>query len=154
MCLALDGRQLEHASERLKHDDELVDIAVTYNGWAIETLDHKYKNDRTLVMKSLKSKPSSFSFLSEELKNDKNVVERACLTSDQSFEYAASPLRRDKEFIVYLFNKNIDVSDYISDDLKEEIGGVSSIEYLKNTLLKEKLDCSLAEKPKSLKLKI
>ena len=60
-----DGRALEHASEELKHDREVVMEAVKQNGQALEYASEELQRDREVVMEAVKQKGNALEYASE-----------------------------------------------------------------------------------------
>ena len=141
-------------SPEIKDDRYFCLIAVKQNGMAINNCSIKMQYDFGVIWEALTQRSDVLKHLPNIFKYNKDIVERACMTSPFSFKFAAAILQKDKKFIIDLFDKNIDVTQYIDSELKEEIGEINPIEYLKSIILKEKIDAQLSYKPKSSKMKI
>jgi hypothetical protein len=95
--VAIDGYNLEYASDNLKDDKEVVLIAVTENGDAL-------------------------GYASDNLKNDKEIVLAAVTADSWALQFANQDLRNDVYFL-YEVNKlcTIEINCYVFKFLNEEI---------------------------------
>ena len=68
---------LEHASDALKDDREIVLEAVKQNWLALEYASAALKDDREIVLEAVKQDGSALRFASAVLKNDREIVLKA-----------------------------------------------------------------------------
>lgn len=137
------GDVLQHASEALKGDTELVMLAVnhknSFNGGGVGPVlchaSEALRDDKEVVMKALLTgfpphEVQDFEFASERLRGDKDILlECAALRGNFSdspkpyiaFKFATEALKKDKELVMALVKFNGAALEYASDALQTDM---------------------------------
>ena len=90
---------LEHASEALKGDKEIVTAAVNQNGKSLKHASEVLRADRNIVMAAVvHSDGMPYQFASEALRGDKEIVTAAYVRCFEA-KYASEELKSDEKFL-------------------------------------------------------
>ncbi|MBD97598.1 hypothetical protein CL648_02200, partial [bacterium] len=91
-CVVKNGRLLQHASEELKGNREVVLAAVRQDGYALEYASEELKGDREVVLEAVKQDGYALEHASAELKGDREVVLEAVKQDGRALQYASAEL--------------------------------------------------------------
>ena len=90
---------LEHASEALKGDKEIVTAAVNQNGKSLKHASEVLRADRNIVMAAVvHSDGMPYQFASEALRGDREIITAAFVRCFE-IKYASEELKNDKKFM-------------------------------------------------------
>lgn len=86
----------------------MVLIAVKNNGFALEHVSDNLKDNKEVVLATINDNSYALQFASDRLKNDKHVVLKAVGKTDfgRSYEYCGKLMQRDPD-VIELANKNM-----------------------------------------------
>lgn len=102
-------------------DREIVLIAVSNFGFAIQYVDPILMKDREIVMAAVNNHGDALSFVNGPLLADKQVVETAVRSWVGSIQFAAPTVRDDKDFNLELIGKyGPKMYEYLSEKLKND----------------------------------
>ena len=93
------------ASEKLRDDYELCDVAVTRYGSYIKFASDRLKDDKTLALKAVTRSYSSYQYLSSNLKKDIVVIKAAIQRSEKVCKYIPKEIRQDKNLWVNMIDE-------------------------------------------------
>ena len=114
------GKALKFASENLKDDLEVVLVAVTQNGEALEYASWpRLRANKEVVLVAVKNSGTALKYSSRNLKNDKEVVLAALEQNGIGPLYASDDLRADKEVVLEAVAQNTNSLYFASPDLRE-----------------------------------
>uniref|UniRef100_A0A6C0H918 DUF4116 domain-containing protein n=1 Tax=viral metagenome TaxID=1070528 RepID=A0A6C0H918_9ZZZZ len=105
IAVSQNGLALEYASENLKNNKEIVKKAVTLDGLALEYASEKLKNDEEIVKKAVTQNGLALEYASEKLKNEKKIVTEAVTNNGLALEYVSSELQKDKDIVDIAMNQ-------------------------------------------------
>ena len=88
--MILDGRALEHASDELKADREVVLAAVKQDGNALKYAGGKLKSDREVVLAAVKQNGNALEYADDLLKAEREVVLAAIMNFRPAKRHAPS----------------------------------------------------------------
>jgi len=114
------GSMLMYASEELKADKELVMAAVKSDGGALLYASDELKADKELVMEAVKSGDDVLMHASDELRADKELVMAAVKLYGGALMHASDELRADKEVVMAAVKDAGWALEYASDELKAD----------------------------------
>jgi len=86
-----DGAILEHVSEELRNDLDIVNLAIKDNIRYFEFAGDKLKNDKNLVLRLLDDSDEVFRYLSDSSRGDVDIVRKALEKEIYNFEYIKIP---------------------------------------------------------------
>ena len=89
--------QLQHLSQGEKNDKELVLVAVSKDGQAIQFADPTLQADMEVVLKAIINDGLALEFADPTLKADKEVVLKAVMTNGCALKFADPAFQVDKE---------------------------------------------------------
>lgn len=146
---------LQHFSESIKGDKDLVLSAVKKNGLALKYASDRLKNDREIVLESVKCKSNSpwalyhsadhfkddyevvmqavvsvgwaLKFASDRLKTNREIVLTAVKQNGYALEHAPDSFRNDKEIVVNALQSNPYSITFVSENLKNDYEIISII---------------------------
>ena len=104
--MSVDGRALEHASEELKDDREIVMIAVLDFWPAFQYASERLKGDRKFVIEVVLEKPWALKHASNALKGDQEVVMAAVSKDGTALTHATEGLKGDREVVTKAIFQN------------------------------------------------
>ena len=114
-----NGYALEHASDELKADREVVMAAVQNWGGALEYVSEELRSDREIVLAAVQtySSVSVLEYVSEELRADREIVMVAVQKDGRALQYASKELRANREVIlaVFTYGETFIYSEYFTD---------------------------------------
>lgn len=93
-----DGDNLLSASNRLKDDKDIVLAAVEHNGLELECASDRLKDDKDVVSAAVLDNGLALEFASDRLKNDTDVVLQAVVMNDEAITYIGDTLKNNREF--------------------------------------------------------
>ena len=99
-AVAVDGRALEHASEALKADKEVVLAAVAQWHGALQHASEALKADREVVLAAVAQDGDALKHASEALKADREVVLAAMTQDGNALQHASEDLRADGDAVL------------------------------------------------------
>ena len=136
----LDYGFLEHVSDRLKNDPEIIEKALECNIDDYKFLPKKYKNDKKMIEKVLSIDEAVARYLDDEIKKDSKYLEELYLKYDFSIVYTNSEIihkyANDKDIMKKEIYKNDDAIDYLSDEL------FNDKKYIINVIEDDPLECA------------
>lgn len=102
-----DGWTLEHASDELKNDREVVLEAVMKDAEAPEFFGQcslayastSLRADREVVLESVKENGLALEFASDDLRNNRKIVFKAIANTHWALRFASDELKADPELI-------------------------------------------------------
>ena len=132
---------IQHASNQLKNDKEVVLEAVKQDNSVLKYVSERLKNEKEVVLEAVKQDGCVLQYLSERLKNDKEVVLEAVKQQGYALKYTSERLKNDKEVVLEAINQNVFALKYASKRLendkelvflalKKEVSLESLMEYL------------------------
>ena len=95
----MDPRALEHATEELKGNREIVMKAVSHFGFALQFATEELKCDRELVMTAVSRNGWALQCATEELKADREIVMTAVSQNGSALQFATKDLQEDEEML-------------------------------------------------------
>ena len=113
-----DGLALQHASEELKGDREVVMAALKQNGYALQHASEELKGDREVVMAAVKQNGYALRQACEELKGDREVIMAAVKQNGNALFYASEELKSDREVVMAALKQNGDALRQACEELK------------------------------------
>lgn len=114
------ANELQWASDRLKNDEELAQIALKRHGRAFSYLSKRLQNNKEIALLSLNNGGSYYD-LPEQLKDDRELTKIAISYNGHSLSYASDRLKDDKELVLLAFNNEANIYNDLSDKLKNDI---------------------------------
>lgn len=111
---------LNHASLRLKQDDEVIQKALARSPMNLEFLLPHYQDNIHIVRLCVENYGISIKFASERLKADKGMVHIALENAPLAMEYISSTLKNDLHFMLPLLEKKSYYYKHLSDELKQD----------------------------------
>ena len=97
---------LEHATEELKGDREIVMAAVSKYGFTLQFAAEELKGDREIVTKAVSKCGCALQFATEELRGDREIVMQAVSVDGDALEYATKSLREDEEMLQHALERS------------------------------------------------
>jgi predicted nucleic acid-binding Zn-ribbon protein len=88
-----DVYSFRYASEELRNDKEIVSLAVSKNGSALQYASKELRNDKEIVMLA---GPQHFEYASDDLKKDREFI----IHSDIGLEFVSDELLHDRPFVL------------------------------------------------------
>lgn len=67
---------IEYGSPELRDNEEVMSLAVQYEGQTLYFGSKKIKNNEKVALSAINQDPIAIDFVSEELKNDKNFMQK------------------------------------------------------------------------------
>jgi superoxide dismutase len=116
----IDGSDLKYASDVLRADKEVVLRAINSVGSALEYATENLRADRAFIMIAVEENGSALEYASDVLRADKGVVLRAINSDGCALEYANDVLRADREVVMMALKENGCALEYVSDDLRAD----------------------------------
>ena len=113
-----NGHALRHAAEELKRDRGVVMEAVKQSGYALQHASEELKRDRGVVMEAVKHNGHALRFASEELKRDRGVVMEAVKHNGHALRFASEELKGDRAVVLEAVKRNAHALQYASEELK------------------------------------
>ncbi len=105
MAVSILGAALEFASPELKADKNLVKIALRNDGSSLRWADPELMSDKETVMVALENDGYAFRYISTELKDDEECLITAINTCEFPLMYASYRLRSDKHIVLLIVSK-------------------------------------------------
>ena len=99
LAVTHDGMALEFASGELKADREIVSLAVKQDGMALQFVYNDLNADREIVFLAVGQKGMALEFASDELKADREIVSLAVTHDGMALEFASKELKADEEIV-------------------------------------------------------
>ena len=93
------GSALQYASDALKNDPKIVELAVRNDGLALQYASDTLKNDRKIVEIAVKKHAYALQYASDTLKNDPKIVELAVRNYGLALEHASDTLKNDRKIV-------------------------------------------------------
>lgn len=115
-----NGRALQYASETLRTDKEVVLAAVTNYAAALEYASNALKSDVEVVEAAVKNNGLALVHSSDLLKADTNIVTIAIKANGSALEYATDEIRRDKKMVLLAVENNPSSLKFAMDGLRED----------------------------------
>lgn len=122
ICLR-NGLFLENASERLRNDDEVVNVAVYSNHMAMRFAGLSIRSDKTRMLIACKEDGFIFEHICPTLQDDIDITTVACTGIEGHLSclgWASSRLRNDRSFVASIWKKHKLVYAYAGDELKAD----------------------------------
>ena len=94
------GLALQHATEELRGDREIVMAALSQDGWALEYATEVLRGNREIVMKAVTQKGLALQYATEALRGDREIVMAAVSQNGWALKYATEALRGDREIVM------------------------------------------------------
>ena len=101
-----NGNALEHATDELKGDTEIVMAAVSQNGRALEYATDELKGDRKIVMAAVSKNGHALQYAKDELKGDREIVMMAVSSVGSALRYSPEELKDDKEMMLHALKQS------------------------------------------------
>ena len=92
-------RALQHATEELRGDREIVVKAVSHFGFALQFATEELKCDRELVMAAVCQAGRALRYATEELRGDREIVMTAVSQNGSALQFATKDLKEDEEML-------------------------------------------------------
>jgi len=114
---------LQHTSNRLRGDHEIVLAAVGCRGRELELASEELRNNRDVVLAAVGNDGSALGYASDDLKNDKEIVLAAVAHGGEDGEVfgdASEELRSNREFVLEVIDRNAHALCYASEELQND----------------------------------
>jgi hypothetical protein len=105
--MRINGELLQHVSDELKDDYEIVNIAVGNNANALRFASNELRDNREIVMKAVKNNPKALKFASIKLRSDREVVMEAIKKSKNGLVFSLYNFSNDNEIMLIIISKDI-----------------------------------------------
>nr|WP_261787243.1 DUF4116 domain-containing protein [Fusobacterium necrophorum] len=146
VAISNDGSALEFAAERLRNDEDVVLVAMKTNGFGLE-FAKKFQNNKDIVREAAKQTHAALKFASDELKNDKQFMEEILKYNNWCLKYVSEELKDDKEFVLQAMKGKYDISLLLASERLQKDTDVV-LENISNGLLRTmqyKLKCDIKD---------
>ncbi len=90
----------------MKNDKEVVMVAVTNDGWALQYASSELRNDNSVVFGAVKNNGNVLEYASDELKNDKDFMMKVVPHSGCTLRFASDELKNDVQVVVSAVKQN------------------------------------------------
>jgi hypothetical protein len=125
--LTYNGCNIRYASEELKNDGELVNIAISHDygsEYVLKYLNHLYKDNEEFIIPILNKYPNCFEYISKRLQNKKEII-MLCINNLKKLHNNYNHIlflindvnKNDKEIVLPLVSMNGRDISYISGNL-------------------------------------
>ena len=94
------GTFLEHASQRLKNDDDVVLAAILDRGFALKFASSRLRKDKQMVMLAVSNEGGALHYADKSLQDDRDIVMAAVLSDGRALAYASPRLQKDKRIVM------------------------------------------------------
>ena len=94
-----EGCALQHATDELKGDREIVMQAVSQDGHALYYASDELKGDREIVMQAVSQDGHALYYATNELKGDREIVMKAVSQNGWALQHATEKLRGEADMI-------------------------------------------------------
>ncbi len=118
LAVSKNGLALEFASDRLRDDYETVMTAVSKNGLALGFASKRLQGNREIALEAVTSNGGAFSFVDEALRKDYELVSEACGSCD--VELIPEEFLGDAEIAQCLIDNDYNAFAYLSDELRSD----------------------------------
>lgn len=115
-----DGLMLQHASEKLKNDPNVVSAAIKNKPWATAYIGEELKNDPDFVLSIAEGNPEILKFVGEDLNNNRNFVLAIVQKNGHAIQNAQDRFKNDEEIANAALEQNIYSISYISKRLQDD----------------------------------
>ena len=122
----ISGSNIRFASDELKNDEELVNIAInnSNNHEVLKYLDNTYKDNKEFIKNILNKNIKFFENISKRLQNDKEIImlciEKLKLSEDKTnyiLKYINEENKNDKDIVLSLVSMNGNDIKYVKTNL-------------------------------------
>ena len=120
VALTQDGEALEFASDRLKGKKDIVLLAIKTAPWTAFYASEKLKADKELIMASVKDCGQTLYYASEKLRDDEEVVRAAVANKGIIIKYASYRLRNNKEIAKIAMEQDKRAYQFLTKELKQD----------------------------------
>ena len=120
--LAYNGTYLQHASEELKADKEVV-MAALQSGYSLpyEHVSDALKTDRDFLLEMVSLDAYCLEFFSEELKQDEQIVLAAAKNSgNAALEFGAEKFKTNKNILTEVVKNSQDALSFLAENDKND----------------------------------
>ena len=106
-AVSLNSNSLRLSSDKLKDDDELVNIAMRTYPCSLKYASNRLRNDEKITLKIISSDPNNIDCVSDNFKNNGRIMEDVIIRTDNgsTIQYASIELKDNKEFALNLIKK-------------------------------------------------
>lgn len=139
-CLEINPLALRKFSERLKANEDLVELAVTYNGLALQYASKELRDNEDLVLTALQETSLALQYASEKLRGNRKIVLAALRKKERydpdtdtyesefgdAMQYASDILKANKEACLDFANINGFSLQHMSEEIRSDIYGILS----------------------------
>jgi len=106
--MSKNGMSLEHVSDDLKKDKEVVLAAVQNRGFSLQFADESFRKDREVVMFAAQDGASNY--IDESFKTDKEICLTLIKKNARDIFWCDDSLKKDKAFMVEAIQANMYVT--------------------------------------------
>ena len=140
-----NGNAYQYASERLRDDEKLVELALN-NGGSLYFASDRLKDDEDFVSLAVGINGNNLGDASERLRDNENIVYKAALQDGNSIQYASERLRDNEKIVeASIINGSGLNIYYASERLKKDPKlGLLAVQYPPVRIL-DNLNCPLKE---------
>ena len=116
-----NGRWLEHASETLKNDYDVVTIALRYSSLALEFVSDELKSNKTIVLRAVEKCGTALRFASNVLKMDGEICKAAVAQDVYALIYVGKSLLEDRQFALQAVKMHANALAYFPKVLRNDV---------------------------------
>ncbi len=120
IAVSQNGLALEYASDELRADREIVIKAISQDGSALYYASRKYRNDREIVGIAVSQHGEALAYASIDLRNDKEIVKIAVLQNGRALQFASKELCDNKEIVKIAISINANTLKFASKNLQAD----------------------------------
>lgn len=95
--IEIDGDAIAYATQELKDNDELAEMAVKKSGYALQYLSSRLRNDPKIVKEAVKQNGDALQFARKGIKDNDEIVKVALMQNGEAVRYASDRLKKDEE---------------------------------------------------------
>jgi hypothetical protein len=116
-----NGLAIKYASKELQNNKEVVLEAVKQNNWALEYASKELRSDKEFILKILLESKNGILLndIDKKFLEDREIVKEAIKLIPLNYKYISKELRSDKEIFLEVINKNKELLEYASEELKD-----------------------------------
>ena len=105
-------------SPTLKHDDDIVNIAIKIDGSYIKYGSDMIKNTPICIVKAIKTCPSAITYGSDKIQNDYNLISYLLLININVYEFISDEFKNDLELALIMCRTRASLLKHASERIK------------------------------------
>ena len=121
LAVSIDGYSLKSASMALKNDRQIASTAIRGNSLAFQYAGTQLKSDPDFALEAVARSGFNLQYVSDELKNMKDIVIAAVKDRADSIEYAGEKARDDREVVMAAVSRSGTLLAYAGENMKKDL---------------------------------